>query len=139
MLIKYIKSVLWRVAKRLSYIQDARRLKVKPAIKPCQSGKAFPLPAHLWPRGWVDVLLYSSTTPALEEGEGSAARPSRSLPPGKTRYPLYRRLGGPQGRSGRGESLAPTGIRSPDRPARSSVATRNELPGPHLSVRHNSI
>ena len=24
-----------------------------------------------------------------------------ALPPGKTRYPLYRRLGGPQGRSGR--------------------------------------
>jgi len=28
LLIKYIKSVLWRVAKRLSYIEDARRLKV---------------------------------------------------------------------------------------------------------------
>ena len=27
LLIKYIKSVLWRVAKRLSYIEDARRLK----------------------------------------------------------------------------------------------------------------
>ena len=27
---KYIKSVLWRVVKRLSYIQDARCLKVKP-------------------------------------------------------------------------------------------------------------
>ena len=26
---------------------------------------------------------------------------SAALPPGKTRYPLYRRLGGPQGRSGR--------------------------------------
>jgi len=26
---KYIKSVLWRVAKRLSYIEDARCLKVK--------------------------------------------------------------------------------------------------------------
>ena len=29
LLIKYIKSVLWRVAKRLSYIKDARCLKVK--------------------------------------------------------------------------------------------------------------
>jgi len=29
LLINYIKSVLWRVAKRLSYIQDARCLKVK--------------------------------------------------------------------------------------------------------------
>ena len=29
LLIKYIKSVLWRVAKRLSYIQEAWCLKVK--------------------------------------------------------------------------------------------------------------
>ena len=49
---------------------------------------------------------------ALEGGECSAARPGRTLPPGKTRYPLYRRLGGPQGRSGRAENLVPTGIRS---------------------------
>jgi len=48
----------------------------------------------------------------LGGGEWSAARPSRTLPPGKTRYPLYRRLGGPQGRSGRAENLFPTGIRS---------------------------
>jgi len=32
--------------------------------------------------------------------------------PGKTRYPFYRRLGGPQGQSGRAENLVPTGIRS---------------------------
>jgi len=29
LLIKYIKSVLWRVTKRLSYIEEARCLKVK--------------------------------------------------------------------------------------------------------------
>jgi len=28
-LIKYMKSVLWRVVKRLSYIEDAQCLKVK--------------------------------------------------------------------------------------------------------------
>jgi len=39
-------------------------------------------------------------TAALERGELSAARPGRTLPPGKTRFPLYRRLGGPQSRSG---------------------------------------
>ena len=50
-------------------------------------------------------------TAALEGGEWSAARRGRTLPPGKTRYPLYRRLGGPQGRSGRAENLVPTGIR----------------------------
>ena len=46
-------------------------------------------------------------TAALEGGEWSAARPGRTLSPGKTRYPFYRRLGGPQGRSGRAENLDP--------------------------------
>jgi hypothetical protein len=30
-----------------------------------------------------------------------------ALPPGNTRYPLYRRLGGPQGRSGRVRKISP--------------------------------
>ena len=51
-------------------------------------------------------------TAALEGGEWSAACRGRTLPTGKTRYPLYRRLGGPQGRSGRAENLVPTRIRS---------------------------
>ena len=46
-------------------------------------------------------------TMALEGGEGSASRPGRSLPPGKTRYPLYRRLGGPHGRSGQVRKISP--------------------------------
>ena len=51
-------------------------------------------------------------TVALEEGEWSAGSPGRALPPGKTRYPFYRRLSGPHGRSGRAENLVPNGIRS---------------------------
>jgi len=51
-------------------------------------------------------------TAALNGGEWSAPRPGRTLPPGKARYPLYMRLGGPHGRSGRAENLVPTGIRS---------------------------
>jgi len=51
-------------------------------------------------------------TAALEGGEWSAARPGRTLTPGKTRHPFYRRLGGLQGRSGQTENLVPTGIRS---------------------------
>jgi len=51
-------------------------------------------------------------TAALEGGEWSAARPGRTLPPGKTQYPFYRRLGGPRGRSGRADNLVFTGIRS---------------------------
>jgi hypothetical protein len=46
-------------------------------------------------------------TTTLERGEGSASRPGRSLPTGKTRYPLYRRLGGPQGRSGQVQKISP--------------------------------
>jgi hypothetical protein len=40
-------------------------------------------------------------------GEGSASRPVRSLPPGKTRYPLYKRVGGPHGRSGQVRKISP--------------------------------
>jgi len=71
---------------------------------------------------------------------------------GKTRHTLYRRLGGPQGRSGQvrkdpahivqeagwasgqvwtgAENLAHTGIRSPDRPPRSESLYRLSYPGP---------
>ena len=38
---------------------------------------------------------------------GSASRPGRCLPPAKTPYPLYRRLGGPQGRSGQVRKISP--------------------------------
>ena len=53
------------------------------------------------------IALLCFQTSALEGGEGSASRPSRFLPLGKTRYPLYKRLGGPQGRSGRWK-ISPT-------------------------------
>ena len=42
----------------------------------------------------AEVYLSSFMTTALEGSEGSASSPGRSLPPGKTRYLLYRRLGG---------------------------------------------
>jgi len=44
---------------------------------------------------------------ALEGGERSASCPGRSLPLGKTQYPLYRRLGGLQGRSGQVWKISP--------------------------------
>ena len=40
-------------------------------------------------------------------GEGSASRLGRSLPPGKNRYPFYRRLDGAQGRSGQVWKISP--------------------------------
>ena len=40
-------------------------------------------------------------------GGGDQRHAPAVLPAGKTRYPLYRRLGGPQGRSGRVRKLSP--------------------------------
>jgi hypothetical protein len=55
------------------------------------------------------------------------------LHPGKTRYPLYRRPGGLQGRSGRVRKISPpTGIRYPDRPACSQSLYRLSYPSPLL-------
>jgi len=51
------------------------------------------------------ALLYFR--PRTRRGEGSASRPGGTLRPGKTRYPLYRRLGGPQGRSGLVRKISP--------------------------------
>jgi hypothetical protein len=82
----------------------------------------------VWPRGWVEVQLYSSITAALEGGEGSAARPGRTLPPGKTRYPFYRRLGGPPGPVWTCGKSRLHRDSIPDRPARSSEAIPTELP-----------
>ena len=47
LLVKYIKSVLWRLAKRLCYIEDARCLKVKHHL-PCTDEDFFLL--LLWAR-----------------------------------------------------------------------------------------
>jgi hypothetical protein len=66
---------------------------------------------------------------------GGQRHASVVLPPGKTRYPLYRRLGGLQGRSKRVRKISPpTGIRSPDRPARNESLYRLSCRGPLDSV-----
>jgi hypothetical protein len=58
----------------------------------------------------VEVQLHAFLTSALDGGEWSVSRPQGKSP----WYPLDRRLGGPQGRSGRGgeekNSQLPPGI-----------------------------
>ena len=55
-----------------------------------------------------------------------------ALPAGRTRYPLYERLGRPPGQFGRvREILLPTGIRSPDGSVRSNSLYRLSYPGLH--------
>jgi len=68
-------------------------------------------------RGIAPLFL---STSALDRGGWSTPRHGRFTPPGKTRYPSYRRPGRPQGWSGWVQKISPpTGIHSPDRPARS--------------------
>ena len=64
-------------------------------------------------------------TVALEGGEWSAARPGRTLPPGKDPVLIVQEAGWGPGSVWTGaENLAPTGIRSPDRPVRSQSLYR---------------
>ena len=58
--------------------------------------------AHRGSRGLALLFLDLS----IRRGEGSASRSGRSLPLRKTRYPLYRRLGGSQGRSGQVQKIS---------------------------------
>ena len=52
--------------------------------------------AHRGSRSIAILFLNHGT----RRGWGISVTPGRSLPPGKTRYPLYRRLDGPQDQSG---------------------------------------
>jgi len=58
------------------------------------------------------IAVLFSRTFSTRWGEGVSTTPRPPLPQGNTRYLLYRRLGGPQRRSGEAEHLVPTGIRS---------------------------
>jgi len=61
----------------------------------------------------------------------STPGPGRFTPGKETRYPLYGRLSGSQGRSGQMRKISPpTGIRSPDRPDRSESLYRLRYPYP---------
>ena len=77
-------------------------------------------------------------TTALEGGGVSVTlRPL--FTPGITRYPLYRRLGGPQGRSGQVRKISPppTGIQTPDRPTRSQSLYRLCYPAHNITSTSN--
>jgi len=74
---------------------------------------------HRRSRGTALLFLDRGT----RRGEMSASRADRSLPLGKARYPLYRRLVGSQGRSGQVRKISPPPGFNP-RTVR-PVATRN--------------
>ena len=63
-----------------------------------------------------------------------------ALPPGKTRYLLYRRLGGPQGQSGQVRKIShPPGFDPRTVQPRSSVAIPTELPVSRSKLRGGII
>ena len=77
--------------------------------------------AHRKSRG-ITLLFHDHGT---RKGWGVSVTPRPLFPPEKTWYPFYRRLGGPQGRSGLVRKISPpTGIRSSDRPSRSQSLYR---------------
>ena len=70
-------------------------------------GEIHPRTGHEDP---VGEKMYSSTlslTSGIDRGGWTTPHPGRVTPGKETRYPLYRRLGGPQGRSGQVRKISP--------------------------------
>jgi len=81
---------------------------------------------------------YSSTLSLTSEpdwGEWTTPRPGRFTLGKEIPYPVYRRLGGSRGRSGRVRKISPpAGLRSPDRPARSESPYQLSYPGRSIII-----
>ena len=92
--------------------------------------KVHPRTDHKGPVGEERCSATLSLTSALGDGGWLTPRPGPFTPGEKIGYPLCRRLGGPQGRSGGVRKIIPTGIRFPDGPARSQSPYRLSYPGP---------
>jgi hypothetical protein len=96
--------------RRRAFLSTLRpyRVWVHPTTYTRVKGKLHPImatKAQTWSRGMA---------------VGGQRHAPAALPPGKSRYPLYRRLGESQSRSRQVRKISPLpGIRSPDRPARS--------------------
>jgi hypothetical protein len=99
-------------------------------------GKGHPITGHPGPRGGVEIQLYSFSTSALGGGGWSVPRPGH-LYPGKDPVPIVQVAGWASGPVWTcAKDLAPTGIRSPDRPARSQSLYRPSYPA-HVSSIEN--
>ena len=77
----------------------------------------------------VELWLYSFSTTALEGVRGQDHAPA-DIYPGKTRYPLYRKLGGPQSPSGKVRKTSPSRDLIPGPSSPQPVAIVTTLPGP---------
>ena len=72
-------------------------------------------------------------------GVGGQHHAPSALPPVKTRYPLYRKLGWPAGPVWTGAENLTTGIRSLDRPTRSESLYRLSYRGPYVIIEYKLL
>jgi len=105
--------------KKLEVFRELYDEKATSCIQNKGNGKAIPLQA-LWPRGWVELQLYSSMTAALEGGERSAARPAPPhFTPGKNPVPILQEAEWATGPVWTGGRSRPHRDSIPDRPTHS--------------------
>jgi hypothetical protein len=72
----------------------------------CPTSTVYPRTGHEGPKGEQRYSSTFSLTSALDWVGGQHHDPA-ALPPGKTRYPLYGRLGEPQNQSGQVRKTSP--------------------------------
>jgi rRNA maturation protein Nop10 len=87
---------------------DTRWVHQRPGRCTPVKDKVHPRTDHEGPEGEYRYSYTLSLTSALDGGEWSTPRPGRFTPGKETRYPLYRRLCGPQRRSGRLRKISPS-------------------------------
>ena len=93
-------------------------------------GKVHPRTGHEGPQGEQRYSSTLSLTSALD-GVGANATPRPLYPRERDPLPILQEAGQVPGPVWTGaENLAPTGVRSPDRPARSESQFRRRYPGP---------
>jgi len=103
-------------------------------VHPCTGTEALYRPYG--PKGsrGIALLFHDHGT---RRGWEVSVTPRPHFTPGKTRYPLYKRLGGAPGPVWTdAENLVPIGIRSPDRPARSQSLHRLRYPAHFSCIGH---
>jgi hypothetical protein len=94
-------------------------------------GKLHPRTGHEGPEGEQKYNSTLSLTSAVDSGGWSTPRPGRFTPAERDAVPTVQEAGCAPGPVWTGaENLASTGIRSPERPARSESLYRLSYPGP---------
>jgi hypothetical protein len=129
----YIHTYIHTYLPTYLYTYPSIHPSIHPSTHPKGEGKVYSIIGHEGTEGEYKFSSTLSLTSALDGAGCSTPCSSQFTPKKKTQYPLYGRLGRPQGRSGKVQKISPPpGIRSPDRPVRSKSLYRLSYPGPPL-------